>query len=81
MKHLLKVGAAWISIVYVICFVGVALFPGLRGGFMKYGLHTAFSIGQNMLSFGTFLSGLIIWNIIAIASLWLFVQLFNSIKK
>ena len=80
-KHLLKVASAWISIVYVICFVGVALFPGIRYGFMRYGLHTSINTGQNILTFGTFLSGLIIWNIIAILAVWLFAQLFNTIKK
>ena len=80
-KHLLKVAAAWISIVYVICYLGVASFPGIRPGFMRYGLHMGIDMGQNILTAGTFISGLIIWNIVAFLAVWLFVALFNSIKK
>ncbi|MBI2056057.1 MAG: hypothetical protein HYT37_01645 [Candidatus Sungbacteria bacterium] len=80
-KHLLKVASAWISIVYVICFAGVALFPGVRPGFMRYGLHMGIDIWQNTLTLGTFLSGLIIWNIIALLAMWLFAFLYNNIGR
>lgn len=80
-KHLLKVTSAWISIVYVICFAGVALLPGIRPGFMRYGLHMGIDMGQNILTFGTFISGLIIWNVIALFAVWLFALLYNSIKQ
>ncbi|OGE87869.1 MAG: hypothetical protein A3J07_04130 [Candidatus Doudnabacteria bacterium RIFCSPLOWO2_02_FULL_49_13] len=81
LKHLLKVSAAWVSIVYAVCFAGVAMFPLLRPGFMRYGLHMGIDMGRNILTFGTFISGLIIWNVIALLAVWLFVTLFNSIKK
>jgi uncharacterized membrane protein YhdT len=77
LKHLLKATAAWISIIYVICFTGVAFLPGLRPGFIQYGLHI--DMGRNIL--GTFFSGLIIWNVITLLMVWLFVALFNGIKK
>ncbi len=80
-KHLLKVASAWISIVYVICYAVVAMFPGIRPGFMRYGLHMGIDMGRNILTGGTFISGLIIWNIIALAAVWLFAVLFNLIKK
>ena len=80
-NHLLKVAAAWVSVVYVICYAGVALFPGIRSGFMRYSLHTSLDMGQNILTFGNFLSGLIIWNIITLWAVWLFAVLFNGIKK
>jgi len=79
--HLLKVSAAWISIVYVICFAGVALFSGIRSGFMMYALHTDINMGRNILTLGTFFSGLIIWNIAALLGVGLFAALFNAIKK
>ena len=79
-KHLLKVASAWISIVYIICFVGVALFPGVRPGFMRYGLHMGIDMGQNLLTLGTFISGLVIWNVIALLAVWLFASLYNTIK-
>ncbi|TAL49226.1 hypothetical protein EPN83_01665 [Patescibacteria group bacterium] len=80
-KHLLRVSLAWISIVYAICYAGVALFPGIRSAFMRYALHTETDIGQNVLTFGTFISGLVIWNIIALLGIWLFIELFNRTKK
>lgn len=80
-NHLLKVAAAWISIVYVVCFSGVALFPGVRPGFMRYGLHMGIDMGQNIMNIGTFISGLVIWNVIALLGVGLFAYLFNTIKK
>jgi len=80
-NHLLKVGVAWVSIVYVVCFVVIALFPGVRPGFMRYGLHMGLDFGQNFLTIGTFIWGLIIWNIITLLGVWLFAVLFNTIKK
>lgn len=79
--HLLKVASAWISIVYAICFAGVALLPGIRPGFMRYGLHMGIEMGRDILTFGTFISGLVIWNIIALAAVWLFAYLYNSIQQ
>jgi hypothetical protein len=80
-QPLLKVTAAWISIVYVICFAGVGMFPGMRPGFMRYGLHMGLDMGRNILTFGTFLSGIVIWNIIALLAVWLFAALYNDIKE
>ncbi|OGZ41732.1 MAG: hypothetical protein A3B04_02585 [Candidatus Portnoybacteria bacterium RIFCSPLOWO2_02_FULL_39_11] len=80
-KHLIKVGLAWISIVYVICFAGVALWPSLRTGFMKYALHSEINLGQNYLNFSSFIIGLIVWNLAAAIGFWLFAVLFNKIKQ
>lgn len=82
MNRLLKVSSAWISIVYVICFVGVALLPGVRPQFMMYGLHsTGIDAWRNVLTLGTFVSGLVIWNIVVLLGVWLFLVLYNNIKK
>lgn len=70
----------WVSIVYAICYLGVLLFPGIRPGFMLYALHTELNIGTDVLTITTFVTGLIIWNIIAIIAVWLFAYLFNKIK-
>ncbi len=80
-KHLLKVASAWISIVYVVCFVGVALFPSIRSAFMLYGLHTTVELGENVVTPTTFISGLVIWNIVALLAVGLFVYLFNKINR
>lgn len=79
-KHLLKVSSAWVSIVYVICYAGVAIYPPIRGLFMRYSLHADVSFASNFFSIGYFISGLIVWNIVAIAGAWLFALLFNKIK-
>ena len=38
-RHLLKVAAVWVTIVYIVCFGGVAVIPGVRSWFMHYALH------------------------------------------
>jgi len=38
-------------------------------------------MGQNILTLGTFILGLIIWNVIALLAVWLFAFLYNSIKE
>jgi len=80
-SHLIKVSVAWISILYVVCFVGVALFPSLRQQVMLYALHTDVSIGQNVMTLATFVVGLMIWNILAALITGLFAVLFNNIKQ
>ncbi len=80
-KHLLKVSSAWVSIVYIICYVGVAIYPPVRNLFMKYALHANVSFQSDFLSFGYFIFGLIIWNIVAIVGIWLFAVLFNRIRQ
>lgn len=80
-SRLLKVGAAWISITYVICYAGVALIPEIREWFMRYALHTNVDLGMNVLTVGTFISGLFVWNLIALVFLWIFAALWNVIKQ
>lgn len=79
-KHLLKVTSAWVSIVYVICYAGVAIYPPVRSLFMKYSLHADASFQSDYFGFGYFVTGLVIWNVAAILGSWLFAQLFNKIK-
>lgn len=80
-KHLLKVASAWISVVYAVCYAGVAIYPQGRSLFMKYSLHADISFRSDFFSLGYFISGLIIWNIVAIAGAYLFAALFNKIKE
>jgi len=56
------------------------MFPGIRPGFMMYALHTNASMGSNIATFTTFLSGLVIWNIVALLAVWLFAWLYNTVK-
>jgi len=81
-QRLLKVSAAWMSVVYVVCFGGVAFFPGIREAFMNYALHaTNVGLGENVMTLMTFITGLIIWDVIASAAAWLFAVLWNGIKQ
>jgi hypothetical protein len=80
-RHLLKVVAAWVTIVYAICFGGVALIPGVRSWFMHYALHVNVNMGENIITLATFVSGLVIWNVIGALGAWLFAFLHNEIKR
>lgn len=79
-KHLVKVISAWISVVYAICYAGVAVYPPIRELFMRYSLHADVSFKSDFFSFGYFISGLAIWNIVAVICAWLFAVMFNKIK-
>lgn len=79
-KHLLKVATLWVSIVYIVCYIGVAIYPPIRNSFMKYSLHADVKMTSNYLGVGYFISGLIIWNIVVLLGAWLFALLFNKIK-
>ncbi|MBI2475060.1 hypothetical protein HYV69_01410 [Candidatus Uhrbacteria bacterium] len=80
LNHLLKVTAVWTTIVYVVCFVVVAFYPPIRELFFQYALHTKIAVGTIDMNVGNFISGLIIWNIIDIVSVWLFAALYKSVK-
>lgn len=79
-RHLQKVAAAWISIVWTVCYVGVVLFPNIRSTFALYALHMSASSGENVMTLTTFISGLLIWNALAWFAVGLFATLFNRIK-
>jgi len=79
-KHLLKVTSVWTSIIYLICYVGVAVYPPIRNLFMKYSLHANVNFQSDFFGLGYFISGLIIWNIVAVSAAWLFAALFNKIR-
>lgn len=81
MRHLSKVVAAWASITYTVCYAGVALYPPIRTLFMRYALHANVSFASDYLGFGYFLSGLVIWNVVAMLAIWLFTVLYNNIKE
>lgn len=80
-KHLLKVTSAWISIVYAICYAGVALYSPIRMMTMRYAMHADVTFTSTYFGFTYFISGLVIWNIVALFGVWLFAVLFNKIKQ
>lgn len=67
----------WTSIVWTVCYLGVLLFPNIRSGFALYALHMTTSFGENVMTLTTFVSGLVIWNVIAWLAITLFAYLFN----
>lgn len=79
--HLLKVAAAWTSIVYTVCFLGVAAYPPIRTMTMRYAMHMDWQVPAGYFGIGDFFSGLIIWNIAALLGVWLFAVLFNAVKE
>lgn len=78
--HLLKVTAAWTSIVYTVCYVGVWLYPPIRDIFMTAALHASVPVTSGPFTIGSFITGLIIWNIVTLLAVWLFAELFNRIR-
>jgi len=77
----IKIVCSWVSIVWVICFAGVALIPGVREWFMEYALHVRISLGENVMTPTTFISGLIIWNVFAAVGVWLYGVLANYFRS
>jgi hypothetical protein len=78
--HSLKVTSAWVSILYVICYVGVAVYPPIRDLTLKYALHLELPMRSGPFDLGVFFAGLIIWNVIALLAVWLFLFLDDAIK-
>ena len=69
----MKVGAAWITIAYVICFAGVALFPNIRTVFLQDALHMEASfLGRDIITVRSFVAGLIWWNALVFFGVTLF---------
>lgn len=80
-NHLLKATAAWTSIVYAVCYFVVATYPQTRMMTLRYGMHMDLNFTSGYFGLSYFISGLIIWNLITLLSVWLFAFLFNTIKK
>ena len=80
LNHLLKVTMVWTTILYVVCYAIVALWPEARELFMQYALHSNFDMGSGNFSVTTFISGLVIWNILDVILVWLFAALYKAIK-
>lgn len=80
-KRLLLASAVWVSIVYVVCFVLVVVFPAIRPNFMLYGLHTQITLGEDVMTMATFIGGLVLWNVIIFLAVGLFGLIYNKMKE
>ncbi|QQG38257.1 MAG: hypothetical protein HYS26_01765 [Candidatus Kaiserbacteria bacterium] len=81
MNRTLKIGAAWTSIAWTVCYVGVGLIPQLRDTVLNNLVHTNVPVGANIFSLGGFLAGLVLWNVIVAAGIWLWFFLAARIKS
>lgn len=79
--NLLKIWMAWATIVYLVCFVAVAIFPDIRNLFFYYALHVDLDLGRSVMTPITFVAGLAIWNVTAGLGAGLYGVLSNRIAS
>ena len=76
----IKIGVAWTSIVWVVCYLALGLIPGLAAMLLSYLFHLNIGPIENVFTIGNFIGGLILWNIIVAAGIALGGGLSNFIK-
>ncbi|MCL4384636.1 DUF5676 family membrane protein [Patescibacteria group bacterium] len=69
------------TVVYLVCYFGVLLLPGIRDLFMQYALHTKVSGWENVMSLTTLITGVVVWDVLAAVGVGLFATVYNQIKK
>lgn len=77
----IKIGLAWTSIVWVVCYLLVGLIPGLGPMLLSYLFHLNLVSVENIFTIGNFVVGLILWNIIVAVGVALAGALSNYIKS
>jgi len=75
-----KIGLAWITSTYVLCYVILGLIPAARPSALPYILHLNVGPVENIFTLGNFIIGLILWNVIVGAGIWLVGFLAKYIK-
>jgi len=76
-----KIGLAWINITYVLCYVIWGLLPAARPSVLPYILHLNVGPVETVFTLGNFIVGLVLWNVIVGASIWLVGVLAKYIKN
>ena len=76
-----KIGLAWINVTYILCYVILGLVPASRPSLLPYILHLNVGPVENIMTLGNFVVGLILWNVIVGASIWLVGFLASYIKN
>lgn len=76
-----KIGLAWITITYVSCYILWGLLPAVRPSILPYVLHLTVGPVETIFTMSNFIVGLIIWNIIVGAGVWLVGLLASYIKN
>jgi hypothetical protein len=77
--RLLKIGLAWITIAWTVCYLTFGLIPGLRST-LPYITHITVGPVETIFTLGNFIVGLILWNAIVAAGIALAGFLNNYIK-
>jgi len=81
LTRLLKVAVAWTSIAYTACYLVVWFFPGARELFLTTALHAIVPVTSGPFTIGTYVIGLIVWDLLVVVGVWLFVYLWNTIRS
>jgi hypothetical protein len=76
----LKIGLAWITIAWTVCYLLFGLIPGLGPATVPYVTHMTIGAMENIFTIGNFVVGLILWNVIVAAAIALAGFLANYIK-
>ena len=78
--RVLKIGLAWVTIAWTVCYLIFGLIPGLGSAVAPYAFHMNMGPIENIFTIGNFIVGLIIWNVIVAAGIALAGLLSNYIK-
>lgn len=65
----LKIGASWVTITYVFCYIVLGSFSGLRESLLPYVLHLNVGTVENVFTLGNFIGGLVLWNVMVAAGI------------
>ncbi len=78
-----KIGLAWITITYVLCYMVAGLLPAeARPSLLPYLVHfTTIGPVENIFTLNNFVAGLILWNVIVGVGIWLAGFLARYIKN
>ena len=76
-----KIGLAWVTSTYVLCYVILGLIPASRPSLLPYILHLNVGPVENIFTLGNFIVGLILWNVIVGAGIWWIGFLSSYIKN
>lgn len=76
-----KTAMIWISILYTVCVILVLIIPAMMQSASSAIFHGMSSdVLSVSITIGSFIYGLIVWNIITVASVWLFGTIYNKVK-
>jgi hypothetical protein len=77
--RVMKIGLAWTTIAWTVCYLLLGLIPGLGSAIAPYVTHINVGTMENIFTIGNFIIGLILWNVIVAAGIALAGLLSNYI--